>query len=235
MMQEKAGIVTLSVLLLVVSSLLGSCTQARQLPRTAYGPPPTVQETSHDKTGDRIEAVFVEWTPGWNWHPQLAPSLELAELSARLKTPGDINDWMKNNLQWYNSKTEHVSSPDDMLILRRGLCTEFARFWAYLLNAHGIKTQIVGVWSDTTAHAVVLFQDDQLNWRMTSNAKLQTAALHKDFEVALVDAAITIYGAGWLDIRLFDPISGKTTRRIHNTPLAPVTAGTPNSRFILRL
>ena len=73
------------------------------------------------------------------------------------RTPQELSDWMKINLTYREDKSwEEFKSPERTFNDGYGDCDDFALFSKFVLEYHGISTNIISIWGDNYGHAIVL-------------------------------------------------------------------------------
>lgn len=152
------------------------------------------------------------------WNHQLEPSDHLTKIMAKLNSPEDISrHLLKSGYSWKrNYNIKQFLSPEELVANKGGVCSAFGRFWIFALANIGIKSDLVAIYSNKSAHAIIVFRCPRTNrYRLTSNQYLYIVDLGEDRDEAIKKAADEFY-SNWLAIEVYG--EDGVLREVINSP-----------------
>jgi hypothetical protein len=205
----------------LLAGSLAACVPAGTAPVLDLGPAPSLTP------GQSLITI------PWSWPAQGPPEGELAKLLGTFKSPAAIASHLQAAYPWQDDyDTSRFLTPAELVKQRRGVCTAFARFWTFALQAQGIRSDFIATWGPSSAHAYAIFRDPATSrWKLASNQYLYELDLGLERDGAIASAAAEFYGSGgWGESLIFDPDSGKVRQRMKNAsaaPMAPLAPAVP--------
>lgn len=152
----------------------------------------------------------------WTWDPATKPSQALDVLVTSFHSPDDVGAYLASHCDWRDTyDTSHFLSPDELIGQGYGVCTAFARFWAFALERQGYRVDVVSVWGPESAHSIAVWRDAGGHYRLASNQQWSDQTdLGPERDAAIVRSAVEFFGASWSTILVHDPDSGIIRQRI---------------------
>lgn len=219
---------TISVAVVLLLSIL-NCTMQPNVPNVPTVSPSVMQNTpvpSQTLMAPGTSTI----TSNFTWDLQGAPSNNLKGILAGFTDVVSIQQFLIN-FNWDSDyDTTKFLSPDELLINKKGVCTAFARFYLLALEKQGYACSFLTIQGSSSAHAIVLFMDNDGHYRCSSN---QFYYAKSDFGIfkgpAIIKAAEEFFQADWRAILVYDD-SGVIREKITNTN-ASFTPNNPEAGF----